>query len=153
MQPDSPQTPSLYLNIQTADPNAGLEFYIELGFVSVTEYSDDKNKAFCLPGPNHNICLMNPANARFKEFIRPGTQATDATKVTECLFSIAVEDKEAVYKWLSKAVESGGIADPYTYPNYGADCGMYTRSFVDLGGHMWEVVTLIGSCGGQKADC
>ncbi|KAF4446796.1 hypothetical protein F53441_9601 [Fusarium austroafricanum] len=152
MQSDSPKAPSFYLNVQTSDPNAGLEFYTALGFVSVKEYSDDKTKAFRLPGPNHNICLMIHANARFTSFIRPGTQATDPTKMTESLFSIAVEDKEAVDKWLSKAVEAGGIADPYIFPNYGAECGMYTRSFADLDGHIWEIVATIGSCGGENAD-
>ncbi|KAM5356715.1 hypothetical protein ACJ41O_003361 [Fusarium nematophilum] len=152
MQPESPKTPSFYLNIHTSNPNAGLEFYSALGFDPVKEYSDDKTKAFRLPGSNNNICLMIHANERFKEFIRPGTQITEAEKVTESLFSIAVEDKGTVDNWLAKAVKAGGVSDPYVMENYGAGCGMYSRSFADLDGHMWELVTMIGSCGGEKAD-
>ncbi|KAJ3539190.1 hypothetical protein NM208_g5589 [Fusarium decemcellulare] len=152
MESDKPQPPSFYLNIHTADPEVGLAFYTAIGFAPVKEYSDDKTKAFRLPQPNNSICLMIHANARFKEFIRPGTQATDATKTTESLFSIAVEDKESVDSWVAKATEAGGVADPYTLPNYGAECGMYTRSFADLDGHMWELVTMTGPCGAQKAE-
>jgi predicted lactoylglutathione lyase len=95
---------------------------------------------------------MSHAEARFKEFIRSGTQIVDATKTTEALFSIAVESKQSVDNGVTKAVEAGGIADPYMLLNYGAECGMYTRSFADLDGHMWELVTMVGSCGDDKEN-
>ncbi|KAH7462339.1 hypothetical protein FOMA001_g18513 [Fusarium oxysporum f. sp. matthiolae] len=153
MQSDKPNSPSFYLSIHTADPEASLAFYTAIGFTPIKEYSDDKTKAFRLPEPNQTICLMSHAEARFKEFIRPGTQIVDATKTTEALFSIAVESKQSVDNGVTKAVEAGGIADPYMLPNYGAECGMYTRSFADLDGHMWELVTMVGSCGDDKENC
>ncbi|EXA31253.1 hypothetical protein BFJ63_vAg18349 [Fusarium oxysporum f. sp. narcissi] len=153
MQSDKPNPPSFYLNIHTADPEAGLAFYTAIGFTHIKEYSDDKTKAFRLPEPNQTICLMIHANARFKEFIRSGTQIVDATKTTEALFSIAVESKQSVDIEVTKAVEAGGIADPYMLPNYGSECGMYTRSFADLDGHMWELVAMVGSCGENKQNC
>ena len=139
---DAAKPPTFYLNIHTADLKAGHDFYSSLGFIPNLEYSDEKSKTFRLPAPNESICLMVHAHDRFKEFIRPGTQISDAKKVTESLFTFSVDDKEAVDNWLSKAVEAGGVADPYTIPNYGEGYGMYTRSFSDLDGHIWEVITM-----------
>ena len=152
MVSDHSNAPSFYLNIHTADPEAGLTFFSALGLSQITRYSDDKTKAFHLPAPNENICLMIHAHARFKDFIRPRSQINDATTSTETLFSIAVESKEQVDDWVSKAAKAGGTADPYILENYGAECGMYTRSFADLDGHIWELVTMTESCGGPGGE-
>ncbi|CAM1506075.1 Fc.00g057160.m01.CDS01 [Cosmosporella sp. VM-42] len=155
MNPNLSKPPSFYLNFHTADPKAGLAFFTALGLSQITSYCDDKTKAFRLPAPNDRICLMIHAHDRFKDFIRPGSQITDATLSTESLFSIAVESKEEVDDWVSKATKAGGTADPYTLKDYGAECGMYTRSFADLDGHLWEVVTMTTTCegqGGEKAE-
>lgn len=141
---DSP--PSFYLNLHAVDADAASAFFDSLGFTHITKYSDDKTKSFRLPAPNDNICLMVHAHDRFKMFIRPNTDINDATKSTESLFSIAVESKEKVDEWVSTAVKAGGTADPYIFPEYGAECGMYTRSFADLDGHIWEVTHMYGTC-------
>jgi len=141
------QAPTFYLNTHTADPEAGLTFFIALGFTPITEYSDPETKAFRLPEPNSSICLMLHGPNRFKIFIRPGTESNDATKTTEALFSLCVDKKELVDEVLAKAVEAGGTADPYKLEDYGESCGMYTRSFADLDGHIWEVVAMAGTAG------
>ncbi|KAF5025524.1 hypothetical protein F66182_2429 [Fusarium sp. NRRL 66182] len=152
MQSEKAGPPSFYLNLHTSDPEACLAFYTALDFSHVKDYSDDKTKAFRLPQPNQNICLMVHANTRFQEFIRPGTQITDATKATEGIFSISVGDEQSVDDAVKKAIDAGGVADPYIMPSYGAECGMYTRSFTDLDGHIWEFLTMTGSCGGDNKD-
>lgn len=138
--------PSFYLNTHAADADAAAAFFTTLGFTHVPKYSDDKTKSFRLPAPNNNICLMTHAHDRFKMFMRPKTDVNDATKTTECLFSVAVDSKEKVDEWVSTAVKAGGTADPYIFPEYGAECGMYTRSFADLDGHIWEVTHMYGTC-------
>ncbi|KAH7113346.1 Glyoxalase/Bleomycin resistance protein/Dihydroxybiphenyl dioxygenase [Dactylonectria macrodidyma] len=152
MPPAPEVAPSFYVNIHTADPEAGATFFKSIGFKPVTEYSDDKTKAFRLPTPNDKVCLMLHGHSRFKEFMRPNTEVTNAHKSTEALFSFTAETKEEVDEWLAKADKAGGTSDPYTLEDYGAGCGMYSRSFTDLDGHIWEVVSMIGSCPGQKSE-
>lgn len=144
--------PTLYLNIPTSNPEASLEFFTALGFEPVPEYSDTDTKAFRLPAPNSTVCVMSHSHKRFKEFMRPGTEVSDATKTTEVLISLSAEKKEDVDVCIAKAVAAGGSADPFTMPEYGAECGMYSRSFADLDGHIWEVVAMLAGglgCGGS----
>lgn len=140
----SPATPpTFYLNIHTTDTSKTEEFFKAVGFTFITEFSDEKTKAFRLPSPNENVSVMIHAHERFKEFIRPNSEITNAHRATESLYSISVDKKEDVNAWINRAKEAGGTADPYTMENYGAGCGMYTRSFADLDGHIWEVLTLL----------
>lgn len=136
--------PSLYLNLHAANTEAAEKFFKEVGLTFIPEYSEPKTKSFRLPAPNDNVCVMVHAHDRFKEFIRPSTDITNAHKSTESLISFAVTKKEDVDAWIKKAVEAGGVADPYVLKDYGADCGMYTRSFADLDGHIWEVLAMVG---------
>lgn len=82
---------------------------------------------------------MVHAHDRFKEFIRPGSSISDANESTEALFAMFVDTKEEVDERLGKAVEAGGVKDPYVMEDFGKGCGMYSRSFADLDGHIWEV--------------
>ncbi|KAK3347085.1 Glyoxalase/Bleomycin resistance protein/Dihydroxybiphenyl dioxygenase [Lasiosphaeria hispida] len=141
------EAPTFYLNLHTADPEAGLKFFTTLGFTPIPEYSDPETKAFRFPAPNSSICLMLHGPNRFRTFMRPGTETNDATKTTEALFSLAVDKKELVDEVIAKAVDAGGSADPYKLGDYGESCGMYTRSFADLDGHIWEVAAMLGAGG------
>jgi len=136
--------PTLYLNFASADPSAAGIFFASLGFTPIKAYSDETTKTFFLPAPNNTVALMIHGHSRFKEFIRPGTAIVDAKSTSECLFTLAVEKKEDVDACLGKAVAAGGAADPFVMKDYGAECGMYSRSFADLDGHIWEVVAMIG---------
>jgi len=142
--------PSLYLNIPTSDPEASLQFFTAIGFETIKEYTDGETKSFRLPAPNNSVCVMVHGHKRFKEFMRPATEITDATKTTEVLISLAVNRKEVVDEWVAKVVAAGGTADPYTLEGYGQGMNMYTRSFADLDGHIWEAVAMLGTPGEKK---
>ena len=139
--------PSVYLNLHATDPEAAEKFFKALGFTYIPAYSEAKTKSFRLPDPNGNVCVMVHSHDRFKEFIRPDTELSDAHKTTETLISIAVDEKDDVDAWIERAVAAGGTADPYVMKDYGAGCGMYTRSFADLDGHIWEVLVMLEGCG------
>lgn len=146
--------PSFYLNIHTVSPSTSLTFFTSLGFTPIPAFSDEQTSALLLPAPNISIGLMLHAPSRFKQFMRPGTEINDATKTTEALFSLAVDTKEEVDTFLEKVVAAGGGKDPYKMgEDYGESCGMYTRSWTDLDGHLWEVVAVpkgFDGCGGEK---
>lgn len=136
---DPAKAPTFFLNLHTADPEASLQFFTAIGFTPVPQYSDDKTKTLRFPAPNDALCLMLHAHARFKEFIRPGTDVNDATKTTEALMTLGVSKKELVDEAIDKAVRAGGSPDPFVMEGYGQGMGMYSRSFADLDGHIWEV--------------
>jgi len=141
--------PGFYLNLATADPAAAAAFFTALGFAPYA-WNDDQTKSFRLPSPNEQICLMIHGPGRFKEFMRPDTDIVDAKKATEALFSIKLETREEVDEWLARVTKAGGTLDPYKIKGYGEDMGMYSRSFTDLDGHIWEVLAMINggpSCG------
>ena len=143
MHPSPAVPPSVYINLHTADAAAAEKFFKALGLTFISEYTDEKTKSFRLPAPNDNVAVMIHAHSRFKEFIRPNSEITDAHKASEGLFSLALNTKEDVDEWLKRATEAGGTSDPYVMENYGAACGMYSRSFADLDGHIWEVMTYL----------
>jgi predicted lactoylglutathione lyase len=143
MHPTNP--PTLYLNLPTINPAATVDFFKSLGLTPIEQYSDAITKAFLLPAPNSTVALMVHGHERFKEFIRPNSAIVDAKTSSQCLFSIAADKKEDVDVWVDKAVKAGGVADPFVMKDHGAECGMYTRSFADLDGHIWEVVAMVGA--------
>ncbi|GAB1316874.1 hypothetical protein MFIFM68171_07084 [Madurella fahalii] len=137
---DPAKAPTFFLNLHTADPEASAQFFTAIGFTTVPEYSDAQSKTMRFPAPNDALCLMLHAHKRFKQFIRPGTETNDATKTTEALFTLGVSNKELVDELIEKAVKAGGSPDPFVMEGYGQEMGMYSRSFADLDGHIWEVV-------------
>ena len=71
----------------------------------------------------------------FQTFI-PKKEITDASKSTEVLMALSAGSKEKVNEMADKALASGGssLREP-------EDHGfMYTRSFQDPDGHIWEVL-------------
>ncbi|RYP18234.1 hypothetical protein DL767_009875 [Monosporascus sp. MG133] len=150
---DNQPPPSFFVNLPAADLAAAAAYFTALGFTPILEWDDEKTKSFRLPRPNQQICLMIHGPTRFKEFMRPDTDIVDANKATEALFSILLETREEVDEWLARVTKAGGTLDPYKLADFGAGMGMYSRSFTDLDGHIWEVATMLkhGGCGAAAA--
>ncbi|KAJ6445103.1 glyoxalase-like domain-containing protein [Purpureocillium lavendulum] len=143
MSQSTKASPSLYVNLSTANVEAGTTFFTALGFSQNTEWSDKQTVAFFFPAPNSNVALMLSDKARYQTFIRPGTEISDASKTTEVIFTFAVQSKDEVDAMVAKAVAAGGKPDPFTMPENGEGFGMYCRSFEDPDGHIWEANTML----------
>ncbi|KAJ6436346.1 glyoxalase-like domain-containing protein [Purpureocillium lavendulum] len=135
--------PSLYVNLSTSNIDLAAKFFKALGFSDNTEWSDKQTVAFFLPAPNSNVVLLVSDTTRYKTFIRPGTEVSDASKVTEVIFTFALRTKRDVDAMVEKAVAAGGKPDPFTMPANGEGLGMYCRSFEDVDGHIWEAYTML----------
>ncbi|KAK0744375.1 hypothetical protein B0T21DRAFT_380676 [Apiosordaria backusii] len=140
--------PTFFVNLPTSDLEKATAFFVALDFDHIKLWSDDKSAAFRLPGANSQVSLMIHVHERFKTFNRPNTSIVDAFTSTEALFSFMAKDQSGVDAFIQKAVDAGGKADPYVLENYGQDMGMYTRSFEDLDGHIWEVCSMTWLCAG-----
>jgi hypothetical protein len=71
--------------------------------------------------------------SRFKDFIKK--ELVDSTRQTEAIFALTAESKEEVDELVRAALAAGGQAanDPTDHDF------MYTSSFYDPDGHLWEV--------------
>ena len=122
----------VFINLSTNDLEKAKNFYTGLGFSINPQFTDEKAACVVI---SETIFVMLLKEAFFKTFIQ-NKEITDTSKNTEVLVALSAESKEKVNEMADKAIDSGGSAfrDP-------EDHGfMYTRSFQDPDGHIWEIV-------------
>ena len=122
----------VFINLSTKDLEKAKNFYTGLGFSINPQFTDEKAACVVI---SETIFVMLLKEAFFKTFIQ-NKEITDTSKNTEVLVALSAESKEKVNEMADKAIDSGGSSfrDP-------EDHGfMYTRSFQDPDGHIWEIV-------------
>jgi uncharacterized protein len=149
----SESEPVFYLNLPVANAGASGAFYQALGFSHSPAWSDERTQSFRLPGAGGgHIALMLSEETRFRDWIRPGTAVADARKTTAAVYALVGASRADVDERLAKAVAAGGEADPFELKDHGAEHGMYSRSFADLDGHIWEVFHMPAQGGCQPSS-
>jgi uncharacterized protein len=120
----------MFVNFSVADVRKSMEFYTKIGFTLNPQYSDQN--AACM-GLNDEIYVMLLAKNYFKTFIKK--EITDSTKMTEVIVAITVDSDQIVDEIVNTALTAGGFRsnDKIQRP------GMYSWSFQDPDGHLWEV--------------
>ncbi len=108
-----------------------MEFWKKLGFDFDPKFTDEKAGALVL---GENIYAMLLTEAFFKSFIKK--EIADSSKSTEVINAISADSKEEVDQLVQRAYDAG--AKPYRDPDEYE--WMYSRSFEDPDGHLWEVV-------------
>ena len=83
---------------------------------------------------SETIYAMLISEAYFKTFI-PNKEISDTSKSKEVLLALSADSRQQVDELADKAIAAGGknFRDP---DDHGF---MYSRSFEDLDGHVWEV--------------
>jgi uncharacterized protein len=120
----------LFLNLPVADIKASRAFFDALGF--------DYNEKFCDDGVacmvvSEQAYVMLLERDRFADFTtKPLADATEATALTAC---VSAGDRAEV-DTLAEAALAAGATPAKDPQDYGF---MYSRSFHDLDGHLWEV--------------
>lgn len=120
----------VFINLPVKDLAASMDFYGKLEF-SFNEQFTNENAA-CLV-VSDTVFVMLLVEDFFQTFIKK--EIVDATKMTEVLVALSVEDREAVDVFLEKAFEAGAI-EAREVQDQGF---MYSRSFEDPDGHIWEI--------------
>ena len=122
----------IFVNLPVKDLNKSKKFFTDIGFTINPQFTDEKAACVVI---SEDIYAMILREEFFKTFI-PKKEITDATKTTEVLVALSAEKKEAVNEMADKALAAGALKlrEP-------EDHGfMYTRSFQDPDGHIWEVL-------------
>ncbi|MFZ0281366.1 MAG: VOC family protein [Bacteroidales bacterium] len=120
----------LFVNLPVRDLQKTKDFFSGLGFSYNPQFSDDKAACMIINGDSNVMLLTEDF---FKSFTKKGI--VNAHNCTEVLTSISAESRDRVNEIVNKAISLGATEardpDDYGY--------MYTRSFNDPDGHIWEV--------------
>lgn len=121
---------NVFVNLPIKDLNATMGFFTKIGFEFNMQFTDDKAACLVL---GDNIYAMLLKEEFFQTFIKK--EIADASRSTEVITALSADSREQVDELADKALAAG--AKQYNDP---VDHGfMYTRSFEDLDGHLWEI--------------
>lgn len=118
-------------NLQITSAAATREFWSALGYTFDPTFSTDT--VLCLELLPDSVSVMLHEPESFARFL-PGTAPSDSRATTQVLLSFDLDGRDAVDALYERVIAAGGSRARET-----EDLGfMYTRSFRDLDGHVWE---------------
>ncbi len=133
----------IFVNLPVKDLNKSMAFFKSIGYSFNPQFTDET--AACLVISNE-IYAMLLTHEKFKEFTTK--EIVDATKSTEVLIALSTESKAEVNAMLDKVIKAGG--KEFRQPmDYGF---MFSRSFEDLDGHVWEILWMDPKSINQPAE-
>jgi uncharacterized protein len=122
---------NIFVNLAVKNLDKAKEFFSNLGYTFNQQFTDEKGACMVI---SETIYAMLISEAYFKTFI-PNKEISDTSTSKEVLLALSADSRQQVDEMADKAVAAGGknFRDP-------EDHGfMYSRSFEDLDGHVWEV--------------
>ncbi|NOU94308.1 glyoxalase/bleomycin resistance/extradiol dioxygenase family protein [Paenibacillus sp. LMG 31456] len=131
----------IFVNLPVKDLNNTIDFFTKIGFEFNAQFTDEN--ATCMVISEH-IFVMLLVEEFFKTFTKK--EIVDATKSTEAIVALSAESREKVDEIVNKALAAGG-----TPSNEPMDHGfMYSWSFQDIDGHLWEIIYMDESAVNQN---
>jgi len=122
----------IFVNLPVRDLERSKSFFRALGYSFNDQYTDEN--AACLIIREDAIFAMLLTHEWFSRYTKKSI--VDADAGTEVILALSADSREAVDELVDKALANGGSASNQT-----DDLGyMYTRSFQDPDGHLWEVL-------------
>ena len=121
----------IFVNLPVKDLKRTMDFFSKLGFGFNAQFTNE-NAACLVIGDD--IYAMLLVEKFFKTFIKK--ELVDATKATEALIALSAGSRSEVDDLAERALKAGGT-EPRPAQEYP---WMYSRSFQDLDGHLWELV-------------
>lgn len=122
---------NIFVNLPVKDLNRSKEFFTSLGYTFNPQFTDEKAACLII---SEGIFAMLVTEPFFKTFIKK--EIADSRTSTEVLIALSADSKEEVDSIIKNAVNAGGREDRPT-KDYGF---MYSGSFEDLDGHIWEIL-------------
>jgi predicted lactoylglutathione lyase len=120
----------MFVNLPVKDLPKSIEFFTKLGFTFNPQFSDE-NGTCMIVGEDAYVMLL--AEPFFKRFTKK--ELVNAATATEVIVAVSASSKDEVDDIVDAALAAGGKAS-----NESSDQdSMYSWSFQDLDGHLWEV--------------
>jgi predicted lactoylglutathione lyase len=121
----------IFVNLPVKDLARSRAFYGALGYSFNEQFSDENAACVVI---SDTIFLMILVEPFFKTFTKK--EIADESGVTEAILAISTDSREEVDQLVDKAFAAGAMES-----NDPDDQGfMYSRSFQDPDGHLWEVL-------------
>lgn len=121
----------IFINLSVKDLKVAQDFFTRLGFSFNPDFTNEQAACLIL---GDNIYAMLLVEEFFTGFSRK--EIADTSKVAEIITACSVESREKVDEIADTALAAGA-----KYSNDPMDHGwMYSRSFQDPDGHIWEVL-------------
>ncbi len=132
----------IFVNLPVKDLQASIRFFNALGFEFNPDFTDENAGCLVIGDNIFAMLLMEPF---FQSFTTKAI--ADTSKTTEVMVAISADSRAQVDELADKALASGGsvAGDPQDHGF------MYSRSFQDPDGHIWEVVYMEQAAEGGQA--
>lgn len=125
------QARQLFVNLPVSDLQASINFFTALGFEFNPQYTNEQATCMII---NENTFAMLLKSEFFKTFV--SKEIVDTSGHTEVILAFSATSRAEVDELVHKALDAGG--KKYNDP---VDHGfMYSWSFQDIDGHLWEIV-------------
>jgi uncharacterized protein len=121
----------IYVNLPVKNLDNTVEFFTALGFSFNPDYTDENATCMII---NDDAYVMLLVEGFFKTFT--SKDIVDSTGSTEAIMAFSVDSREGVDDMYQKAIAAGG-KESQPVQDYGF---MYSHSFQDVDGHLWEVM-------------
>lgn len=122
----------IFVNLPVTDLDRSIAFYQSVGGRKNDQFSDETAACMVFSDVIHVMLLTHD---KFRQFTPKAI--ADARTTTEVLLAVSAESRDEVDRLVESAGGAGGVSDPAPRQDYGF---MYSRSFEDLDGHIFEVV-------------
>ncbi|MFX3634304.1 MAG: VOC family protein [Candidatus Pristimantibacillus sp.] len=124
------QPSKTFINLPVKDLKKTMDFFRQVGFEFNMQFTDENATSMVINDNTYAMMLVEPF---FQSFTKK--ELVDTTKYTEMLVALAVDSRAQVDEIVNRAFAAGG-----TPSNEPQDFGhMYSWSFQDINGHIWEV--------------
>lgn len=121
----------IFVNLPVKDLTKSIDFFTALGYSTNPQFTDENAACVVIDEHIYTMLLTEPF---FKNFTKK--QIVDAKGATEAIVALSSDSREEVDTLVDKALSAGGQV-----ANEPQDMGfMYSRSFSDPDGHIWEVI-------------
>ena len=121
----------IFMNLPVRDLDRSVQFFTALGFTFNQDYTDENATCMVI---NDDAFVMLLVEKFFQTFT--SKEIVDATSATEAIMAFSVDSRDAVDQMVGKALAAGGT-ESQPVQDYGF---MYSHSFQDPDGHLWEVM-------------
>ncbi|WP_258727199.1 VOC family protein [Cellulomonas sp. NS3] len=121
----------VFVNLPVRDLARSTAFFTALGLDFDPQYTDERAACLVLGSESFVMLLVDPFFATFTT--KP---VADATTATEVIVAFSVGSRSRVDEVVEAALAAGGSTST---PGIEED-GMYSRSFQDPDGHVWEAM-------------
>jgi len=123
----------IFINMHVKDLARSKACFESLGYRFDPRSTDEHAACRVISG---TIYCMLLTRGHMERFVPKGKTIADATKTTETLLAFSMDSKETVDAHYAKAIAAGA-----TECRPAEDHGfMFSRSFNDLDGHIWEAL-------------